>query len=299
MEEFDLHFWVEQAEEQRIKRFRAAVHTVLVAIAGSETLKKRMIMKGGMLLAIRYHSKRFTRDIDFSTSTKRSAFDEEFFLEQLERALAVAVEKLDYGLDCRVQSYEFKPPAANATFPTFKVRIGYAEKINHKTHKRLLQGGASEVVEIDYSLNESTLDVESILFPSGETVLAYSLSDLIAEKYRAALQQEARGRFRRQDIYDLHFLIKNCPVHTKSQREKILGCLLTKAEARGLKIDATSISQRKIVERSKKDYHTLEAEIEDDLPEFGQVYSLVRSYYENLPWKQAYPHEQAGKEGRG
>lgn len=285
MKESDLTHWVEQAEDARTRRFRTAVHTVLAAIAGSAYLNKQMIMKGGMLLAVRYDSRRFTRDIDFSTHRKRSAFDEKEFLEQLRRALALTVEKLDYGLDCRVQSHEFKPPASNATFPTLKIRIGYSEKANRRAHKRLLAGNSSEVVEIDYSMNEKTLDVEFFVLTNAGNIQVYSLSDLIAEKFRAVLQQESRGRFRRQDVYDLHFLISNCPVHDRSRKAKILEFLLKKSESRGLKIDKDSMTQKETIERSRKNYHTLEAEVEGKLPDFDEINAVVTRYYESLPWE--------------
>jgi len=62
--ESSIEEWVSSAPADRMV-FRQAVHIVLSAIAGSEYLKPKMIMKGGMLLGIRYKSSRFTEDIDF------------------------------------------------------------------------------------------------------------------------------------------------------------------------------------------------------------------------------------------
>ena len=39
-------------------------------------------------------------------------------------------------------------------------------------------------------------------------ISAYGLTDLIAEKFRALLQQVPRNRYRRQDIYDIAHLIE-------------------------------------------------------------------------------------------
>jgi hypothetical protein len=45
------------------RELRQAVHTVLAAIAHDTQLRADMIMKGGILLAVRYQSVRFTKDI--------------------------------------------------------------------------------------------------------------------------------------------------------------------------------------------------------------------------------------------
>ena len=67
MNEVDVSGWVEQADVPQ-RRFREAVHIILDAIGQSRSLQTKMVMKGGLLMAIRYASTRFTRDIDFSTA---------------------------------------------------------------------------------------------------------------------------------------------------------------------------------------------------------------------------------------
>ncbi len=61
-------------------------------------------MKGGILMGIRYHSERFTSDLDFSTLATRAEIDREVFEKTLKQSLAMATAESDYGLDCRVQS---------------------------------------------------------------------------------------------------------------------------------------------------------------------------------------------------
>lgn len=63
----DLSAWVDAEQQPERRAFRQAVQLVLRAIAQSPTLAPVMVMKGGVLLAIRYQSSRFTTDIDFST----------------------------------------------------------------------------------------------------------------------------------------------------------------------------------------------------------------------------------------
>ncbi|MBC2715351.1 MAG: hypothetical protein HF978_08590 [Desulfobacteraceae bacterium] len=82
----------------------------------------------------------------------------------------MATETLDYGLDCRVQSYKFKPAHKNATFPTLKLKIGYAYKDDRNNHKRLLAKRSLDVVEIDYSFNEIIQETENLKLETGGTL---------------------------------------------------------------------------------------------------------------------------------
>lgn len=60
MDECDIAAWVQGAPDAVQRELRQAVHTVLVAIGGSSDLQAQMVMKGGILLAIRYESSRYT-----------------------------------------------------------------------------------------------------------------------------------------------------------------------------------------------------------------------------------------------
>ncbi|MGX2042278.1 nucleotidyl transferase AbiEii/AbiGii toxin family protein (plasmid) [Methylocaldum sp. MU1018] len=205
MQKFDIKEWVNQNSDYR--PFRQAVHTILTAIAGTPFLQTSMIMKGGVLLALSYSSPRYTKDIDFSTAIKRPDFDLEDFRRQLEASLIDTVETLGYGLDCRIQSCEQNPKSEDATFPTIQVSIGYAYK-GTPAHKRLQAGSSPEVIRIDYSLNEPVEETELFELEEGSLIRAYSFVEMVAEKFRALLQQEVRNRIRRQDIYDLHYVLK-------------------------------------------------------------------------------------------
>lgn len=63
IEPYDITEWVEQAGDGEQRELRQAVHTILAAIAHDPHLRANMIIKGGILLAVRYHSSRFTRDM--------------------------------------------------------------------------------------------------------------------------------------------------------------------------------------------------------------------------------------------
>ncbi|PLX50430.1 MAG: nucleotidyl transferase AbiEii/AbiGii toxin family protein [Desulfobulbaceae bacterium] len=261
------------------------MHTVLNAIATSKSLRYSMVMKGGVLLAIKYQSTRFTKDIDFSTAVKLKDFDRDAFLEELGDRLTEASDRLDYGLECQIQSHKIEPAKENPTFPTFKIKIGYAYKHDSASYRRLRNGNASTVVKVDYSLNEQTWDVDSLSLSDDGELQVYNVYEIVAEKFRAILQQTTRNRHRRQDAYDLYCLFEKI---TFSDQEKIhiLEILMAKSASRGLEISPESISDSEIIRRSESEYASLQPEIEGDLPNFEEAYSVIQSFYESLPWAQ-------------
>lgn len=283
LERFDIRPWVHQDPEQQ--PFRQAVHTILAAISGTPNLQANMTMKGGILLSLAYGGSRYTKDIDFSTQKTLDEFDTEEFVKELDISLAHAVEELDYGLNCLVQTWQQQPPRSDATFPTIRVSVGYAYKSDAAAHKRLIRKNSSHIVQVDYSLNEPLSEPELFEIEEGKIIQTYSLHDLIGEKFRAVLQQEGRNRIRRQDIYDLHFLLGNYALATHPDTKiKVLARLKEKAHARGLEVSKKSISNPEIVRRSKAEYQTLKSEIAGELPAFDEVYGSTKAYYESLPW---------------
>jgi predicted nucleotidyltransferase component of viral defense system len=244
-----------------------------------------MILKGGILLAIRYKSHRFTKDIDFSTERPLGGeITEDGIRQSLDSSLVQMVEELDYDLDCRVQSSKLQPKDRKSTYPSIKMTVGYAYK-GTSQHKRLLSLKSLNIVSIDYSLNEATPNIEDLKLNLKEGILTYSLTDLIAEKYRSLLQQVSRNRTRRQDVYDLNLLIERFGDINNFERSKILNSLIIKSKAR-LKIapDINSFEDPELKSRAKKDYPSLESELEGELPDFEELFQKVAAFYRSLPW---------------
>ena len=263
---------------------REAIHTILHAITNSNYLLQHMILKGGILLSLRHQCTRFTEDIDFSTSKKYAKEDKQKMIDELEQSLAYSVEDLKYGLDCRVQSCHLQPAnQSNPTYPSLKIKIGYAYK-GCREHKRLVKKNASSVIDIDLNYNELLPHIEKITLSEKNDIFAYSINDLIAEKFRAILQQEMRKRTRRQDIYDLFFLFQTNPTIHYIDKVEILETLRLKAESRNISINRESMKNTIIRERSKKYYNTLTDEIDGVLPDFDMAYNSVQQFYESLPW---------------
>lgn len=284
MRQCNISEWVASEKNQNIHTFKEAIHTILLAIGKSSDLAPNMLMKGGILLAIRYKSTRHTTDLDFSTKTRYQDFDVKNFLNRLDEQLTIAVEFLEYGLDCRVQTHHLNPPDATATFPTLKVKVGYAYKSNPNAHKNLLAGKASTVVELDYSFNEPAPQPEFLSIGDGASVCAYMFQDLVAEKYRALLQQPTRRRSRRQDVFDLYLLLDGVGIMDPGEKQMILNSLLTSANSRRLKVSKDSVRQPIIKDMAGQEYDLLRAEIEVELPDFDMAFQAICEFYESLPW---------------
>lgn len=277
---YELDRWVEEAPEN-LKEFRQAIHIILTAVSHNLKLRSSMVIKGGILMGIRYHSDRFTTDLDFSTSETKGEIDTEEYEKTLKQSLSMAAADSDFGLDCRVQSCRINPPNEDSQFPNLELKIGYAYKGSPK-HKRLMTGQSPSIVKIDFSLNEPIIDIEEIDLGDGVSLQAYALTDLIAEKLRALMQQEKRNRYRRQDIYDLRFLLESGI--NAAQKEAVLKNLITKAIARGIEPNRDSLSDPELRRRSKKEYAFLADEIPGNLPDFDESFEVVELFYRSLCW---------------
>ncbi|MEW8334601.1 MAG: nucleotidyl transferase AbiEii/AbiGii toxin family protein [Candidatus Thiodiazotropha sp.] len=285
IEETTINDWVDASAGEDQRAFREAVHTILSGIANDPILKATMVIKGGILLAIRYRSHRYTKDIDFSTDKPLEDVDIDDIVDKLDKSMAVMTEKFDYDMECRIQSCKVQPPKKpDAKYPSIKIKIGYAYKFEAK-HKRLLAGKCPTTIDIDYSLNEYLPNIEEFDIAEDESLTAYSLTDLISEKLRSVLQQKKRERQRRQDIFDLYLLLEKFSDLDKFEKAKILDSLIAKARSREIEPDSTSFRDSEIKERSKAQYHTLEDEIEGQLPDFDEIYLVVQRFYESLPWQ--------------
>ena len=282
----DLQAWVE-AEEQPTRRvFRQAVQLVLRAIAQSPTLAPIMIMKGGVLLAIRYQSSRFTRDIDFSTSKRLQEVDIADLLATVAQALLPVSSDNEHALALRLQSHEIKPPhRPGINFPTLQMRIGYASRLDSKALKRLETSGSTQVVQIDYSFNEWASDVELQSVDGGQLSM-YPFHDLVAEKLRSVLQQPIRRRERYQDIYDLFLLIDHVghPIDA-GDRALILAKLTEASRDRGVPIHREALRDEQVIQFSRSQYATaLPGLVSGPVPDFELAYAAVQTFFEALPW---------------
>jgi hypothetical protein len=282
----DISDWVEKARDNApTYRQRQAIEIVLTAISMSDPYADVLYLKGGILMGLAYGSPRLTADIDLTANLEPTNETPDSFRAELDRLLPQAAANLGYaGLRLRVQSIKKEPRGhyPHATGPALSLKVGFAD-VGTASARNLENGRASEVVRIDLSFREPTKQIEILEISEGTQIRAYGLNDLVAEKFRAILQQADRDRNRRQDIYDLHHLIHT---HEFSSDACIilLDTIKEKCRARDLRPDSVAMRNPNIVKRCKRDWHTLELEL-GELPDFETCFEAVASFYEALPWE--------------
>ena len=283
MNEVEIEAWVAQAPPGQ-QGFREAVHTILDSIGHSQNLSAKMVMKGGLLLAIRYDSSRYTRDLDFSTRERYTAESADAILTELMDGLVSAEDRLPYATACRLQSHKVQPKGENKTHHSLALKIGFANRSNAAAMARLEAGASAQVVEIDYSFNEAVFDVEVLELDGGATIHSYTLANVLAEKMRSLLQQPIRKRNRQQDVYDIWLLLESGPVLAAEDLAKVHEMLVASCASKGIVSDVESMEVDAVVTMARAGYQDLAADVEGELPSFEDAMNRVVSLYRSLPW---------------
>lgn len=283
--EVDLAAWVEAARGNRDQhRDRQVAEILLHAIGLTPSLRSTLVLKGGALMSLAYSSLRLTGDLDFSATAEPAGY-EEMLRKELNSALETTPLTLGYvDLVCRIQSIERKPRPQQFTqlnFPALLVRIASAVR-DTPQHKALLAGHASKVLEMEISFRDPVYASGTIVLDSeGASIRTFGPTEVVAEKYRALLQQPIRHRNRRQDVYDIAYLIDAVP---EELNPRIIGeTILLKCESRNISPTRDSMRNPEVRERASKNWETMAAEIAD-LPDFDATYEKVCAFYEALPW---------------
>lgn len=241
-----------------------------------------MVMKGGILLAIRYQSSRFTKDVDFSTQRKLQDVDLPTFIGQMGQALELVNIDNDYGLAIALQSYALNPKKQDSLFATLQMKIGYANRAMENEVRRLGTRQSAKTIQIDYSFNEWASDIEEGDLDGGVLAM-YAYHDLIAEKLRSVLQQPIRNRARFQDIYDLCLLL-DCFDFNGEDKSLVLNKLVAASEERKVPMDPTAMRSQQLRDLSQREYPQVAALIAAEPPKFDDAYGRVQAFYESLPW---------------
>ena len=282
----DVAAWVARAAQDPVAhRQRQTVEIVLNAIAMTGPINTELFLKGGILMGLAYGSPRQTTDIDLTAAFAAVGDIDDRIGTLLNSAFPRAAASLGYAdLVLRTQSAKGRPNHIfpEADFPALKLKVAYACRGTNE-ERALNEGMASSVIDVDISFNEPLNHVQVLQLTGGQNLYAYGLIDLIAEKYRALLQQIPRNRYRRQDVYDLDILI--CDVLTDGVAAlDILQALMEKCSARLLTPNRRSLDNSEVRLRAARDWNTMELEL-DDLPEFEDCYERVAVFYRSLPWE--------------
>ena len=191
----DVAKWVENAKADPVAyQQRQTVEIVLNAIAITTPLNAKMFLKGGILMGLAYDSPRQTTDIDMSTSFMVGSEIGDRIKTLLDSAFPRAAAALGYAdLVLKTHSVKKMPKKTifeKADFPALKFKIAYAKR-GTRQEKALREGKSPGVIDLDISFNETLRQIRVLELTGGQKLRAYGLVDLIAEKYRAMLQQNA------------------------------------------------------------------------------------------------------------
>ncbi|MFK0299611.1 nucleotidyl transferase AbiEii/AbiGii toxin family protein [Brevundimonas sp. NPDC090276] len=284
--EIDVRAWVETAAHDPIAyRDRQVTEIVLTAIGVAPSLKDTLVLKGGTLMALAFDSRRLTADVDFTALVGPERFDE-LLSDELNRLLPRTAIELGYlDLVCRVQSIRKLPRPQNfeaMNFPALQVRIGSALR-NTPEERRLAEGQAPRVIDVEISFRDQVYTTQDLsLIDAGVAIRAFTIHELIAEKFRALLQQPIRNRNRRQDVYDIAYLVDAHPMDD-ADRTTIHRILLEKCATRDIRPDAGSLENDEVVARAEAEWDTLRLEVADLQP-FADRFALAAELYRSLPW---------------
>ena len=248
-------------------------------------LKAKMFLKSGILMGLAYDSPRQTTDIDLTTVLVPEGDVGDKVRMLLDAMFPRAAAALGYaGLIVKTHSVKPQPKAnfPDAKSPGLKVKIASAKR-GTTQEKALQEGKAPVVIAVDISFNEPLLQIQVLELTGGQELRAYGLVDLIAEKYRAILQQVPRKRYRPQDVYDLDRLIARNGIDDALQAQ-ILAALVAKCHARPLKPTRASLDDPEIKRRAGANWRSMELEL-GEVPDFEGCFARVSEFYRNLPWR--------------
>lgn len=279
--------WVGEARADPVKfRARQVTEILLHAVGLSPVLNASLVLKGGTLMSLAFGSPRTTQDVDFTADA-----DPGDLPEQLRRALDAALRRAaaDLGyvdLLCRVQSVKYQPRRdgfAECQAPALQMTIGSALRGSGE-EARLERGAAPQVLGIDISFKEPLLDAQELrLDELAVSLRAYSHAEVIAEKLRALLQQPRRNRGRRQDVYDIAYLLER--MEDAELPAKVHAFLAEKCRVRGFEPKRDLIDDPAVAERAGREWATLADELpRGALPVFEERFAVVREFYRSLPW---------------
>ncbi|MBA83301.1 MAG: hypothetical protein CMO01_33580 [Thalassobius sp.] len=282
----DVRSWVESARSNPAQyRDRQVTEIVLAAIGLAPSLNTSLVLKGGAVMALAFKSNRVTADVDFTSIVEPAGFADQI-ADDLNAILPQTAIRLGYlDLLCRVQTVKKMPKPLNFEefdFPALLIRIGSAERGTGE-EKRLEAGRAIRVLDIEISFRDQVYAFQELnLTGPGVAVRAFTLHEIIAEKLRALLQQPIRNRNRRQDVYDITYLIETNELADEDRRS-ILETLVEKCQARGIEATPESMDDPEVRRRAEVDWNTLALEL-DDLPPFDERFAMMRELYVSLPW---------------
>lgn len=282
----DIRAWVDASRANpTLYRNRQVTEIVLATIGLTPSLATSLVLKGGALMALAFKSERVTGDVDFSASVPPDNFAEMLVEELNSQFPRIAIQLGYLDLLCKVQRVEKRPRPQNfenMDFPALLVRIGSGLR-GTREEERLAMGQAIRVVDIEISFRDQVYQFQELnLSHAGAAVRAFTIHEIIAEKLRALLQQPGRDRYRRQDVYDIAYLLDEHKMEDIDLKQ-VHATLIDKCATRGITATEVSLDDPEIRRRARAEWNTLKLELAD-LPSFEERFETVQHFYRRLPW---------------
>jgi len=253
-----------------------ALSWVLAAIGEYKPAKETLIFKGGTCLKKCYFGEnyRFSEDLDFTADPGI----EDAVIDQTINLITQVASSLSInqggGVIFSWESYEEKEPHPfNQRAYTLRARFPWHK--NPYTYTKIkLEISRDE--ELAYAPNE-----RSILHGYGEsfsqTIKAYALEEILAEKYRGILQNQERFRIkgwirsRVRDFYDLWHILKQ--FKDQINFEHFYQNFTQKCLQKGITFEDSQqfFNQKEYLERVKKDWDQFLNGLTTTLPSFEET----------------------------
>jgi len=279
--------WIEEAKPDPIRYMeRQATGILLHAIGITPELQRSLVLKGGILMSLVHGSYRQTGDVDFTAVVEPHPYHERL-RAIVNGALPRAAADLGYlDISLAIQRFEYLPKAEgfkDMRAPALKINIGYAVK-GTPDDVRLQKGQSTKVLQIDISFKEPVIhSAELVLDDTEVSINVYTAAEIIGEKYRAILQQIIRNRTRRQDVFDIAWLIDRYGPD-EEMKSAILQALITKSVERDISPTAASIDDPEIRRRCEAEWDSMRLEVGKFLPDFDLLFDKIVVFYKGLPW---------------
>lgn len=275
----DVAAWVDSESADPVqRRRRQAIHILLAAVAGIRPAYT-LYLKGGLLLGLAHGSPRMTVDVDMTAGFRPGDGIDDRIRDALDRTLNATAAALGYtGTRTEVYAIRKRPATdiGEAGFPALRITVEHLSRT----------GGRERMdrIPMDVSFNEpDVVSVDILDIGNGIELHAYGLVDVIAEKYRALLQQPVRNRERRQDVYDIAFLLDRSTFDGDG-KAGILAAVLEKCRSRGIEPGIGSIDDPEVRAMARARWDTIGLEV-GILPGFDPCFETVRRFYRELPWE--------------
>jgi len=253
---------------------------ILQSFDASPILSKSLVFKGGNALRFVYQNSRSTIDLDFTVVNNCLKRSVEELRKSIDNSLLLANRR--YNVRARTQKIEARPKSANATHPTYLVKVGY-QFFNEKYFNQILQGkDVSSIIPLDISFADLICESQILdLQDNGKGHLRVgTLEDILAEKLRSLLQQPIRNRNRKQDVFDLARLFQ--VARDQIDLLKVSDFLMRKCNERDIDARKQKFDQT-VREMASIDYERLKESVpENEFIPFDQAWKTVRKMVELL-----------------